>query len=71
VIPFQTAFIDESSAFEPFEVFIEILFFMDLLFNFVTAYVDRDRKVEIRMSVIAKNYIQSWFFLDLFACIPF
>jgi hypothetical protein len=71
-VPFRTAFIDEvSPLFEMFEYSVDALFFIDLFVNFLSAYVNEDKNMEIRVKVIAMNYIQSWFFFDLFACIPF
>jgi hypothetical protein len=54
-----------------FEYSVDALFFIDLFVNFLSAYVNEDKNMEIRVKVIAMNYIQSWFFFDLFACIPF
>lgn len=71
-VPFRTAFIDDvSKEFEYFEYVVDFLFLMDLFINFVSAYVDADRKKETRVKIIAINYIKTWFFLDLLACIPF
>lgn len=50
VVPFRTAFIDDvSPSFESFEITVDILFGMDLFVNFVSAYMDTDRKMEIRI----------------------
>lgn len=71
-VPFRTAFIDDvTPEFERFEVTVDILFACDLIVNFISAYVDNDRKLEIKIKVIASNYIRSWFFFDVAACIPF
>ena len=72
IVPFRTAFIDEASPnFETFEYLVDFLFGCDLFVNFISAYVDNDRKLEIKVKVIAKSYIKSWFFFDAFACVPF
>lgn len=43
----------------------------DLIINFISAYEDRDKNIEVRLKFIALSYIKSWFFLDIAACIPF
>ena len=71
-VPFRTAYIDDVSPnFEYFEYLVDSLFAVDLFVNFISAYVDHDRKMEIQLKVIALSYIRSWFFFDAFACIPF
>ena len=41
IVPFRTAFIDDvTPSFEKFEICIDILFLMDLIINFISAYVD-------------------------------
>lgn len=71
VQPFELAFFDHDAEDHSLEISFEILFAIDMLINFVSAYVDRDRKLETRIKVIAANYIKSWFFLDLVAIMPF
>lgn len=71
VQPFELAFYNSDEINFNLEVVIEALFLLDILHIFMSAYVDRDRKLETRLKVIAINYIKSWFFLDLIACIPF
>lgn len=51
---------------------VDSLFLLDVFINFITAYDDiYSGKLEIRMTKIAKNYISSWFLLDLLCVIPF
>lgn len=72
LVPFRTAFVDEvSNSYTIIETLIDVFFIVDVLFNFMSAYVDQDRKMEIRVKTIAANYIRTWFFPDFFACIPF
>lgn len=49
---------------------VDILFILDLFVNFFMAYERRDGTSETRMKFIAKDYLRSWFFVDLIACIP-
>lgn len=71
-VPVRTAFIDKvSPAVATLEYTVDALFGLDLIFNFMSAYTDVDRNLEIRPQMIALNYIKSWFAFDAFACIPF
>jgi hypothetical protein len=49
---------------------LNFIFYMDLIANFILAYENEDKNIEFRLKMIAKNYIKSWFFLDMVACIP-
>lgn len=72
-LPLRTAFFDDDppGLFE-FELIIDILFFIDVYVNFVSAYVDKNTGfIEVSFKKIARAYITSWFFMDLTACIPF
>lgn len=72
-VPYKIAFYDV----DPFTVVIvdyavDVLFFIDLLVNFITSIEDPIRQTIIKNpSTIAKAYLQGWFILDLAACIPF
>ena len=77
VVPMQLAF----STFEEngrkhgllvFDLFIDFMFFMDILLTFNTAYFSDsdDAYIAIR-SKISSKYVQSWFLVDLITCIPF
>lgn len=71
-VPYRTAFIDDApQALVDFEWFVDALFIFDLIINFISAYEDRDKNIEVRLKYIAINYIKTWFFLDIAACIPF
>lgn len=72
-LPIRTAFMesDPPGLYES-ELFIDALFFCDVYMNLVTAFVDKNTGfIEVGFKKIAYNYISSWFFLDLTACIPF
>lgn len=72
-LPMRTAFIDvDPKGLFEFETMIDILFFIDVYVNFVASYIDKNTGfIEVRFHKIAKNYITSWFLLDITACIPF
>jgi len=71
-VPYRTAFIDDvSTGLANFEWLVDALFIFDLFINFISAYEDRDKNIEVRLKWIALNYFKTWFFLDVAACIPF
>lgn len=71
-VPYRVSFIDGDSslAFQIFENTIDVLFFFDIIVNFLSAIEKKDGSYECSFKVIAKTYIKSWFFLDLVATIP-
>jgi len=47
------------------------LFFADIFVNFMSAYViPGTDSIEVNASVLAKEYLLSWFAIDLIACVP-
>lgn len=51
--------------------FINLCFFCDIFFQFSSAYYDNDYNLIDDNKVIAKEYFQSWFVIDLATVIPF
>lgn len=71
-VPYRTAFIDDlPESFTNFEWSVDALFMFDIILNFISAYEDSDKNIEVRMKKIASSYVRSWFFFDLAAVIPF
>ena len=71
-VPYKTAFVDDTSDFVfVFELFIDSLFMFDVIINFISAYEDKDKNIEVRLPYICFNYVRTWFLLDVSACIPF
>jgi hypothetical protein len=50
---------------------VDALFVVDIFINFISAYENSDKKIEVRMKDIAKTYIFTWFLFDLAAVFPF
>ena len=72
--PYRTAFVendDPDSFLFKFEIFIDSMYCLDLFMNFLMAYEDQDKKIEVRWKKIAANYLRTWFFLDFISCIPY
>ncbi|XP_064646364.1 potassium voltage-gated channel subfamily H member 8-like isoform X12 [Lineus longissimus] len=72
VVPYNAAFLqnDKKELLVP-DVTVEVLFIIDIIFNFRTTYVSRGGQVVYDPKLIALNYIKGWFLLDLLAAIPF
>jgi hypothetical protein len=49
---------------------IDLLFFLDIMITFVSAYEVPGGLPEVRLKKIFNNYVYSWFFIDLVATIP-
>ena len=70
VVPFQVAFIDHDSSFSAFlNYMVDILFGIDIIVNFFSAY-ETNHRIEVRIKQIVINYLLTWFALDLLATFP-
>ena len=72
-VPYQTSFVDTSSSpgLQAWEWVVNGIFGFDVIVNFFSAFENSDKNIEVRFVVIARNYIQSWFLLDVLASFPF
>ncbi len=74
-IPFEVAFgnISDHISLAIFEYCIDVLFFLDVIFNFRTTYINAKTGTEINdWKKIAANYVlRGRFWIDLLASIPF
>jgi hypothetical protein len=63
---------DEPLSFgDVFDGVVDFLFFVDIIVNFISSYDDPETNLPvIHLKVIARNYIFSWFFIDLIAVFP-
>ena len=52
------------------ELYIDVVFVVDLVLNFRTTYFEKGKEV-IDGKQIAKNYLKTWFLIDLISSIPF
>ena len=70
--PFRIAWPTQSTlAAEVVDYVIDFFFFLDILTNFNTAYIDsRTEALVYDYNLIAKKYISFWFWADLIPCIP-
>ena len=70
--PARMAFVEkDSTGWVAVRWVIDIVFLLDIIIIFFSAYYDEDFRTIDDRKTIAKTYIWSWFFLDVFAIIPF
>ena len=50
---------------------IDIIYILDLIFNFFRAYQNFDESLVRKRKFIFVHYLSSWFFIDFIQCIPF
>lgn len=71
VAPFRVGFgVEATGALVYVEAAMDIMFMLDVLLNFVSAY-EADNEVVVDHRRIAAHYLRTWFLLDLVASIPF
>ncbi|KAM4698553.1 voltage-gated delayed rectifier potassium channel KCNH8-like [Rhinophrynus dorsalis] len=77
-VPYNVCFTinrdDNSSSRSPpsvSDIFVEILFMLDILLNFRTTYVSKSGQVVYDPRSICVHYATTWFFVDLIAALPF
>lgn len=75
-VPVSICFLDSNNTgvITPAEVFdyiVDILFFIDIIINFLSSYEDPVTGLPIiSIKKIAKNYLTGWFILDFLAVLP-
>jgi len=73
-IPIQLCFeinLPLSHPWSRVELAVNILFFMDIVFNFNTGYINHEAQLVTSRWDIAMKYLQAWFWIDLITSIPF
>ena len=72
ITPYRIAFIHiESRQWQIVNYFVDICFALDMIIIFNTALFDEYYRLIQSRKRIAKDYIRTWFFIDLVAIIPF
>jgi hyperpolarization activated cyclic nucleotide-gated potassium channel 2 len=71
-VPLEVAFLEAATGMDKvLGLLVDALFFVDIYVNFLSAYeVPGSNSYEVRLSVLAKEYLTGWFFVDLIACLP-
>ena len=57
--------------YQVFSYTVDVLFFLDIIVNFNSAYVNNLNELEDERKLIAYEYLKTWFFVDSLAIIPF
>lgn len=72
VIPYRLGFaIPLNPAWDGFDMFTEIMFFIDLILSFITAYEQSDYVLNTVHKNIIRRYLKSWFIVDFLSTVPF
>ena len=50
---------------------VDVIFFIDIIFNFHTSFVGPDGSVIVDEKTIRRNYLRSGFLIDVMACLPY
>lgn len=70
-LPFVVAFIPRQPvAWVWFDYVVDALFIFDLAINFCTAYYGQDEVLVDEPSLVRRQYLRGWFFIDLLASLP-
>ena len=73
-MPFRQAFSNdyiEDPVFDVVDLLVDVLFWVDIFINFISAYEKYEGVYEYRLKKIARNYVLSYFALDFVATFPF
>lgn len=62
---------DWSSNWIIFQLVVDILFWIDLLMNLISAYYNEEGILVKKPMEIFMSYCKGWLFIDLIACLPF
>ncbi len=73
IIPFRIGFqVNPTFGERIFDIIVDLLFFLDIIVAFNTAYVDESTEIVITdRKKIALNYLRLWFWIDIGSTIPF
>ncbi|XP_025832214.1 potassium voltage-gated channel subfamily H member 8-like [Agrilus planipennis] len=71
VVPYNASFINDERPSVIMDVVVEALFFIDIILNFRTSYVNKKGEVVSDWKSISINYLRTWFLVDLLAALPF
>jgi hypothetical protein len=52
------------------DTIVDVIFAVDIFFNFFTAYVDDEENLILSRGRIAKKYLTGWFLIDTISIIP-
>lgn len=70
--PYNLAFsqVEDIKEYYVILVTMDILFAVDIIVNFNSAYEDEKYKIIDKRNIIVSSYTKGWFFIDLFSILP-
>lgn len=74
VVPFNAAFAAktlEHNGLIIFDAIVDVIFLVDIFINFHSTFVGPAGEVVSDPRVIRRNYLKTWFFIDLLSCLPY
>ena len=68
IMPFRVCFVDDTTVgWYWIEIVVQVLFGIDMIISFLSAFHDKDGALITSPGKIALNYCKTWFFIDLLA----
>ena len=61
----------EEGWHKPLSYVFEVLFWCDMLFSFLTGFIEENGEIRMSPRAIAIHYLRFWFIIDLVANIPY
>ncbi|ETL82606.1 hypothetical protein L917_17249 [Phytophthora nicotianae] len=72
VVPYRVCFqVEAGGGFAVVETMMDVAFFIDIVFNFITGLQLPSGEVTYNFRVIVKAYLRGWFTVDFFSTLPF
>ncbi|KAG7387073.1 Potassium voltage-gated channel sub H member 4 [Phytophthora pseudosyringae] len=72
VVPFRVCFqVEAGGGFAVMETGMDVAFFIDIVFNFITGLQLPSGEVSYNFRVIVTAYLRGWFTVDFFSTLPF
>merc|ERR1719361_2305824 len=71
VLPIRVAFSAADQQVDPIDVFVDVLFFVDIIVSFFSAYKTAKGTVVTDPRKITQSYLSSWFIADVLGTFPF
>ena len=70
--PYRVAFLEEGEGeWLYIEIAIDVIYFFDIVFSFLSAYLNVIEELIDDHRMIACHYLRFWFFVDLLSILPF
>ena len=70
-LAFNTAVSNDGIVMMVINSIVDVIFFIDIIFNFHTSFVGADGSVIVDEKKIRQNYLRSGFLIDVMACLPY